>query len=621
MRIEALGFYTKSGRHVLCLTQNLWRNIFADVGSPDQHEIKTLERHYGEGKAVVGPFTPYILHLSILFCIFLRLLTIYSLLKLFTMKTKFYVTKISLYMLALTSFTFRSIAQNTKYGIGALFSNTTGIHNSAFGYQSLYSNTGGTDNTGLGHFSLFSNQSGHFNTATGSYTLYSNTTGSGNTGNGHQALRSNTTGLGNTAIGAEAMYFNVSGNNNTAVGENALTSNTSGNENTANGVLALAHNTTANSNTAIGSFTLSNNTTGSYNTATGSFALISNRSGYYNTATGNEALSDNRSGYNNTAQGYRALFKNKIGNSNTAIGVKAGANVTEGSNNTFIGYNADCGPLGKLRNATAIGHDALVMANSTVHIGNTSVTSIGGYVNWSNISDGRFKKNIKDNIKGLEFIMKLKPVSYNLDISALNSFLHKNTKTYDEIKDNTNEDAQDVKEKEQIVYSGFVAQDVEKAAKEVGYEFSGVDFPKNENDVYALRYADFVVPLVKAVQDLSKENDELKSRLDKLESLLKTITKASSQGVELTSAGNIEQNIPNPFKGNTTISYYLPVNKGTAYISFYASSGELLKSVKLNGTGKGAINLNAAEMPSGAYQYALVIDGKVINTRRMVIGR
>jgi trimeric autotransporter adhesin len=80
------------------------------------------------------------------------------------------------------------------------------------------------------------------------------------------------------------------------------------------------------------------------------------------------------------------------------------------------------------------------------------------------------------------------------------------------------------REKEKIVYTGFIAQDVEKSARELGFDFSGVDAPKNEKDLYGLRYAEFVVPLVKSVQELSaqnkeleKQNDELLKRLEKLE--------------------------------------------------------------------------------------------------------
>ena len=58
-------------------------------------------------------------------------------------------------------------------------------------------------------------------------------------------------------------------------------------------------------------------------------------------------------------------------------------------------------------------------------------------------------------------------------------------------------------------YSGFVAQDVEKIANKLGYDFSGVYKPQNDKEPYGLSYAEFVVPQVKAVQELSIKNEEL----------------------------------------------------------------------------------------------------------------
>lgn len=54
-----------------------------------------------------------------------------------------------------------------------------------------------------------------------------------------------------------------------------------------------------------------------------------------------------------------------------------------------------------------------------------------------------------------------------------------------------------------------MAQDVEASTKKPGFNFSGIEAPKDSNDVYSLRYSEFVVPLVKAVQELSRQNDEL----------------------------------------------------------------------------------------------------------------
>ena len=76
--------------------------------------------------------------------------------------------------------------------------------------------------------------------------------------------------------------------------------------------------------------------------------------------------------------------------------------------------------------------------------------------------------------------------------------------------------------------TGFLAQDVAKAAKDCGYDFSGVD---NTADVYSLNYAQFVVPLVKAVQELSKENENqtslienLQSQIDELKNVIESLS-------------------------------------------------------------------------------------------------
>ncbi len=55
----------------------------------------------------------------------------------------------------------------------------------------------------------------------------------------------------------------------------------------------------------------------------------------------------------------------------------------------------------------------------------------------------------------------------------------------------------------------------------MGFDFSGIDAPKNENDVYCLRYAEFVVPLVKAVQEQQAIITALQKQIDELKLLIK----------------------------------------------------------------------------------------------------
>jgi hypothetical protein len=70
-------------------------------------------------------------------------------------------------------------------------------------------------------------------------------------------------------------------------------------------------------------------------------------------------------------------------------------------------------------NSVAVGASARGWASLVVVIGNTSINSIGGYQDWTNLSDAAYKQNIKEDVKGLEFIRKLRPVTYNLDVVGL----------------------------------------------------------------------------------------------------------------------------------------------------------------------------------------------------------
>lgn len=343
------------------------------------------------------------------------------------------------------------------------------VNNSPFGILDNANN----GNVGIGQNTLISNTTGVNLVSIGSGSLALNTTGSGNTATGWNALNSNTIGQNNVAIGIENSRYNISGNSNSSLGAYALRENIGGGGNVAIGRDALRYNTSGNTNTAIGFFSLNLNSSGQDNVAIGSNSLVYNTTGFYNTSIG----------------------------SNSGRSIPAGT-----MNTTCIGYNTGW-------NSTS---------DNNVNIGNFSITSIGGQVNWATYSDNRIKKNIQENVPGLAFITKLKPVTYNLDIK----------KQY-KIAMNGREDSSANYEGkyniENIKQSGFLAQDVEKAANDCNYSFSGVEIPENGKGLYKLRYAEFVIPLVKAVQEqqiqiemLSNQNKQLLKRIEALETKNKT---------------------------------------------------------------------------------------------------
>jgi hypothetical protein len=394
------------------------------------------------------------------------------------------------------------VTGNVFWGLRAGQQTTTGYSNIGIGTDALKLNSTGIRLTAIGDSALFSNTTGSLNTANGYKALYSNTTGFSNTSGGYNALSDNSTGAVNTADGYLALNQNVTGWANTATGAYGLQSNISGLENTADGYAALSGNSTGYYNTSVGAWAMWTNITGVHNTALGAYAAYSNIGGYasYNTAIGSEALA----GTTNSQY-------------NTAVGYSAGARHDMGYNNTILGANCDVNNAG-LYNCIAIGQGVICTASSQARIGNLYTNSIGGYASWSNFSDGRYKKDAQDDVKGIDFIMRLRPVTYRLDITGLSNKLNesRNAET-----DSSSRLA--IKEKESVRFSGFVAQDVEKAAGESGYDFSGVDKPKNENDFYGLRYSDFVVPLVKAVQELNKKIETMDTIIEDLQKRLKLL--------------------------------------------------------------------------------------------------
>ena len=457
-----------------------------------------------------------------------------------------------------------SVSQSTFLGYGAGKNDTAAaVGNTAMGYLAFNSASTGVYNTAMGVRALPVNTSGSQNTAIGMQALQQNTTGNNNVAVGLNSMNVNSSGGDNTAIGVQALNFNASGNYNVAVGRSALYANSTGSENIAAGHLALAGNSSGYSNVVIGTHALANcvncyNTiaigdsamltqpttkvglqyVGLYNTAVGSKTLMMNTQGIDNVAIGYEALLNNTTGENNVAVGWQSLVDNTTGYENVAMGSAALGHTSTGVDNVGIGPSAlwdnvtgsDLTAVGDdakttvdgLTNASAFGSHAFVGSSNTIQLGNSATTLVSSTGNFVTTSDGRFKFNVQEDVRGVDFIMRLRPVSYQLDgrmldegqmpagVSRISPAM---LASYERAK--------------ALRRTGFIAQEVEKAAQDCGYEFAGVVRPQNERDHYSLNYQAFIMPMVKAMQEqqkviasLQSENAELKKRLDAIEARL-----------------------------------------------------------------------------------------------------
>ncbi len=414
-------------------------------------------------------------------------------------------------------------ATRTSFGHQAM-PVATGTNNTAFGKQALQQLTSGSNNTAFGVRSLQSLTSNNYCTAIGYEALNANT-GGRNTAVGYRALALNTTGTDNTAAGYLALSSNLTGNYNTAVGYQALRYNTAS-SNTAFGYSALRDNTSGSSNTAVGSRALLNNTTGSQNCAMGFAALTYSTTGSGNCALGAEALGANTTGSYNTAFGEDALPACTTGSYNTGVGVGSATGITTGLYNTSCGYNTMLGltsgdyntaigsftaATGNYNNSTAIGALATPTASNRITVGaavNNNLT--GGYGTWQNFSDARFKREVRSDVPGLDFILRLRPVTYSLDAEAIErhtgSWHLMDTLSDAEVRAQYMQRVQEVTAERQ---TGFIAQEVEAAAAAIRYDFDGVHHPVDAQDRYTLGYELFTLPLIQAVKEQEAMIEEL----------------------------------------------------------------------------------------------------------------
>lgn len=487
----------------------------------------------------------------------------------------------------------------------------------------------GTANIFLGENSGTPN-TGSYNTFVGAASGWTKTSGDNNTFVGFCA-------------GANTGVVNI-GYHNTFIGSNAGGYNTSGNNNVYVGTLAGAYNNQGVNNVIMGNsaglgvISTSNYSSNSY---FGHYAGNQTTTGSNNAFMGYMAGRNNSSGAENTANGKDALYSNTTGSSNTALGYQAGYNGATHSQCTFIG---SASTLTTTRtNVTLLGYgivDAQSTGDNQVCVGNTSIGASGlrGAVTWTTYSDARFKTNIKEDVGGLDFILKLKPVTYNVRPREL----HKIWGTPDSVVNKMN-----FSETEKEIRIGFLAQDVEKAAKESGFNFPGIDVPRNNKEVYTLRYVDFIMPMIKGMQEQQTMIDSLKTTtaslkdyMNQQDSIISALKKQMDQFASLVNANNpaqshssvnltdvelsnknvvvLDQNVPNPFAEQTTINYYLPDNITRAQIIFLDQSGKIIKAVDLREKGKGALNIFANDLSSGIYTYSLIIDGQTIETKKMV---
>lgn len=244
-----------------------------------------------------------------------------------------------------------------------------------------------------------------------------------------------------------------------------------------------------------------------------------------------------------------------------------------------------------------------------VGVGTTNPTSklqVGGDVKASDyivVSDKRLKTNINKFEGGLDKLMQIQPYTYEYNGKA----------------DLTSD----------LMHYGVLAQELEQiepnAVDEYIWEKHDEEGNAIESETYkSVQPAAIQYITVNAVQEQQQIIDLQEERIAKLESQIATLLESNNQSIDI-SGGNptkavLGDNFPNPFDGKTDIRYFVPENSTNVTLNLYDNSGKLIRSVKIAERGNGVLNININDMPAGVYNYQMIVDDKLVATKKMILG-
>ena len=268
------------------------------------------------------------------------------------------------------------------------------------------------------------------------------------------------------------------------------------------------------------------------------------------------------------------------------------------------------GSVGRVGIGTTSPSDMLEVAGEITPAADCSGNNIGGDVGrWNTIyarngtiqtSDARMKENIADINYGLDAVMKLRPVS----------FTWKNDPAYG-------------------TKLGLIAQELRKVIPEVvkGDEDGGM---------MGVFYSDLIPVVIKAVQEqqgetveragehraISATSEGLDARLARLEKLVNEGSAAGVESSDIAGAARLDQNDPNPTGEMTSISYFIPNSAAKAELVISEiGSGKVTERIALTGRGSGEISVRVKEYRNGTYIYSMVVDGRTVASRKMVVAK
>jgi trimeric autotransporter adhesin len=239
------------------------------------------------------------------------------------------------------------------------------------------------------------------------------------------------------------------------------------------------------------------------------------------------------------------------------------------------------------------------------------------------VSDATLKENIQDISNPLDIINQLNPKSYSFNQQQAASMWLASGSHYGLL-------AQDV----QNILPGLIKDCVHPAR----YDSTGTQTHAAIN-FKAVNYTELIPFLIAGMKKQQSEIENQQQQIDVLSLEIKELqggagrpgegngseeSEVEANAIDVTLSSKsivLNQNQPNPFKEQTTITYYIPDDAKNVLIIFTDSKGNVMKEVAISEKGKGQLNVYAQDLSSGIYTYTLVADGVTIDSKKMVCNK
>ena len=142
-----------------------------------------------------------------------------------------------------------------------------------------------------------------------------------------------------------------------------------------------------------------------------------------------------------------------------------------------------------------------------------------------------------------------------------------------------------------------------------------------------INYVEMIPLLVESIKELKAQITELQG--NKIGSRMMSSKSNNNQNVNETTdiseqeaysdVPSLSQNNPNPFANATSIKMTIPQSAATALLCIYDMSGKQISQKTISDRGEVTYSFMSEGLDAGMYLYSLIIDGKLINTCRMIL--